>query len=279
MFFNNMSFNKMLFIKKSTKKMNTKHVIASCLLLAAGALAPTAHAQHSLGLGVKLLGSTWKGENVESGNDFESTDGAQLGFNLVYQYNRFYTGFNFQGGDYKFKDDAPDQISKSDDVYTTTSLQSGEDVKVNRGEADILIGYYFFPKVSFFLDLKSITSEWKDGDPDTENYANQFIGVGLGVSGFIPLNDNWMLFGSFGFVPNGTIRQTKGGDNDDIGNGNSGALEFGGIYNFNRNNRLNFGLKSQWQNYEFDDPDRSEQKHQVGSLFIGYNYLFLFGQH
>jgi hypothetical protein len=274
-----MIFKKVLCKKMISKNMNTKNLIVSCCLLAAGALTSSAYAQHSLGLGVKLLGSNWKGENVESSNEFESTNGAQLGFNLVYQYNRFYTGFNFQGGDYKFKDDAPDQISKSDDVYTTTSLQPGEEAKINRGEADLLVGYYFWPKVSLFLDLKSITNEWKDGDPDTENYATQFIGLGLGVSGFIPLNDNWMLFGSFGLVPNGTLRQTKGGDNDDIGNGNAGALEFGGIYHFNRSNRLNFGLKSQWQNYEFDDPARSEQKHQVGSLFVGYNYIFHFGAH
>ena len=258
--------------------MNTKKLLLNGCLLTACLLSQGAYAQHSLGLGVKLLGSTWKGENVESGNDFESTDGGQLGFNLVYQYNKLYTGFNFQGGEYKFKDDAPDQISKTGSVYTTTSLQPGEQVKIKRSEADILVGYYFWPKVSLFLDLKVIGNEWEDDDPDTENYANQFIGLGLGVSGFIPLGEQWMLFGSFGIVPSGTVLQTKSGDRDDIGNGTSGALEFGGIFQFNRNNRLNFGLKSQWQNYEFDDPNSSEQKHQVGSLFIGYNYLFLFGQ-
>jgi hypothetical protein len=38
-------------------------------------------------------------------------------------------------------------------------------------------------------------------------------------------------------------------------------------------------LKSQWQNYEFDNVARSEQKHQLGGVFVGYNYLFEFGQH
>jgi hypothetical protein len=259
--------------------MKTKNLTLICLVAIATLLTPAAFAQHSLGLGVKLLGSNWKGENAASGNDFESTNGGQFGFNLVYQYKRFYTGFNFQGGEYKFKDDAPDQISKDGSIYTTNRLLPGEELTINRGEADILVGYYFWPKVSLFLDLKSITSEWNDNDPDTDNYATQFLGLGFGVSGFIPLNDNWMLFGSFGIVPNGTLRQIKGGDKGEIGDGNSGALEFGAIYHFNRNNRLNFGLKSQWQNYEFDNAARSEQKHQVGSLFIGYNYLFLFGQH
>ncbi|MGD8591621.1 MAG: hypothetical protein PVF82_02250 [Gammaproteobacteria bacterium] len=249
--------------------MKTKNLILSCLAVITSLSAPVAFAQQSLGLGAKLLGSTWKGDNVDSGTEFESTNGSQFGFNLVYQYNRFYTGFNFQGGEYKFKDDAPDKI------YNVTK-QPSRDLKINRGEADILVGYYFWPKVSLFLDLKSITNEWNDDDPDTDNYATQFLGVGFGVSGFIPLNDNWMLFGSFGIVPGGTIRQIKGYNQGEIGNGDSGALEFGATYNFNRNNRLNFGLKSQWQNYEFDNLARSEQKHQVGSFFIGYNYLFLF---
>ncbi|KPJ94286.1 MAG: hypothetical protein AMJ53_05550 [Gammaproteobacteria bacterium SG8_11] len=249
--------------------MNTKNLLLSSLILATSVLSQVAHAQHSLGLGVKLLGSTWKGDNVDSVTDFESTTGNQFGFNLVYQYNRFYTGFNFQGGEYKFKDSAPDKIIAIGKVPS-------EDVKIDRGEGDILVGYYFWPQVSLFLDLKSITSEWKDDNPLTQKYATQFVGLGFGVSGYIPLSDSWMLFGSFGVVPNGTIKQIKGSYSGDIGNGDSGALEFGAIYHFNRNNRLNFGLKSQWQTYEFDNLARSEQKHQVGSLFIGYNYLFLF---
>ncbi len=255
--------------------MKTKNLTLSCLIVFTSLLAPTAFAEHTLGLGVKILGSTWKGENKDSNTEFESTHGSQLGFNLVYQYKRLYTGFNFQGGEYKFKDDAPDKIYK-------IGKERSRDLKINRAEADILVGYYFWQKVSLFLDLKSIANEWKDDDSATANYATQFLGVGFGVSGYIPLNDDWMLFGSFGVVPNGTIRQVKGDEKDDkgeIGNGDSGALEFGAIYQFNRNNRLNFGLKSQWQNYEFDNIARSEQKHQLTSLFIGYNYLFLFGQH
>lgn len=253
--------------------MNIKTLIMSSLILTVSALSPAAYAQSSLGLGAKLLGTGWKGDNVTSGTEFESNSGGQLGFNLVYQYNRLYTGFNFQKGDYKFKDDAPDQ------VYESGSVQPSQDIKINRSEVDVLVGYYFWPKVSLFLDLKAIKSVWKDDDPDTKNYATEFGGLGLGVSGYLPLDDKWMLFGSFGVVPSGTIKQTQGeGDTGEIGSGNSGALELGAIYQFNRHNRLNFGLKTQWQNYQFDDPDSSEQKHLVGGLFLGYNYLFLFGQ-
>ena len=251
--------------------MNTKKLLLNGCLLTACLLSQGAYAQHSLGLGVKLLGSTWKGENVDSNTEFESDNGGQLGINLVYQYNRLYTGFNFQGGDYKFKDEAPDKI------YENIKVPS-DDVKIKRNEADILVGYYFWPKVSLFLDIKSITNEWNDDNPDTDNYANQFLGLGLGISGFIPLGETWMLFGSFGVVPSGTIKQIQGDDTGEIGDGSSAALEFGAIYHFNRNNRLNFGLKSQWQTYEFDNLAQSEQKHQIHSVFFGYNYLFLFGQ-
>lgn len=255
--------------------MKTKNITVSFLLLTASLISHTAAAQNpmSLGLGVKLLGSQWKGDNVDSDTTFESTNGGQFGLNLVFQRGRFYTGFNFQSGNYKFKDDAPDQISKTDSVYTKTPVQ---DITIKRGEADLLVGYYFWPKISLFLDIKSISSVWDDNNKDTENYGTDFVGLGMGVSGFIPLNEKWTLFGSFGLVPKGTIKQ-RNGDKDEIGSGNSGALEFGSIFNITNQHRINFGLKSQWQNYKFDDNQNNEQKHQLSSVFIGYNYVFYFG--
>ena len=262
--------------------MKTKTLTISFLIVTASLFAHSGAAQSaattspmSLGLGVKLLGSQWKGDNVDSDTTFESSNGGQFGLNLVFQKGRFYTGLNLQSGDYKFKDDAPDQISKTDSTYSKTPVQ---DITIKRGEADILVGYYFWPKVSLFLDIKSISNVWDDKDPDTDNYATEFLGLGLGVSGFIPLNEQWTLFGSFGVVPSGTIKQ-KNGDNNEIGNGNSGALEFGSIFNITNQHRINFGLKSQWQNYKFDNDQSDEQKHQLASVFLGYNYVFFFGPH
>jgi len=257
--------------------MKTKTLAISCLLLTASVLSHSAAAQGpmSLGLGVKLLGSQWKGDNVDSDTTFESSNGGQFGLNLVFQKSRFYTGFNFQSGNYKFKDDAPDQIRKTDSTYAKTPAQ---DVTIKRGEADILVGYYFWPKVSLFLDIKAISSEWDDNNSDTTNYGTDFLGLGLGVSGFIPLTNQWTLFGSFGVVPSGNIKQ-RNGDKADLGSGSSGALEFGSIFNITNQHRINFGLKSQWQDYKFDDPQSNEQKHQLTSVFLGYNYVFLFGPH
>jgi hypothetical protein len=260
--------------------MKIKTLMFCGLALTAGLLSQSAAAQSpaSLGLGVKLLGSQWTGDNVDSDTTYKSSNGGQFGLNLVFQKGRFYTGFNFQGGDYKFKDDAPDQISKSDSQYSKVQLQKGEEVTIKRDEADLLVGYYFWPKISLFLDIKSISSVWDDKDKDTTNYGTNYVGLGLGVSGFIPLNQQWTLFGSFGLVPKGTIKQ-KNGDKAEIGSGSSGALEFGSIYNITNQHRINFGLKSQWQNYKFDNEQNDEQKHQLTSVFIGYNYVFFFGHH
>jgi hypothetical protein len=257
--------------------MKTKIFTFGCLIAAASLMSHTAAAQSpmSLGLGVKLLGSQWSGDNVTSDTTFKSTNGGQFGLNLVFQKGRFYTGFNFQGGNYKFKDNTPDQISKTDSTYAVTPTQ---DATIKRGEADILVGYYFWPKISLFLDIKSISDEWLDDNKDSANYGTDFLGLGLGISGFIPLNEQWTLYGSFGLVPNGNIKQ-RNGDKADLGSGSSGALEFGSIFNITNQHRLNFGLKSQWQDYKFDNAQNDEQKHQLTSVFLGYNYVFFFGAH
>jgi hypothetical protein len=257
--------------------MKTKALTVGCLLIFASLspLAAQAQSPMSLGLGVKLLGSQWKGDNVDSGTSFESTNGGQFGLNLVFQKGRFYTGFNFQSGNYKFKDNTPDQISKTGSTYTVTPTQ---DATIKRGEADILAGYYIWPRVSLFLDIKSISSEWDDKNQNTKNYGMDFLGLGLGVSGFIPLNEQWTLFGSLGVVPNGTVKQ-RNGDKADLGSGSSGALEFGSIFNITPQQRINFGLKSQWQDFKFDSTPAIEQKHQLTSIFLGYNYVFFFGSH
>jgi hypothetical protein len=212
----------------------------------------------SLGLGVKLMANNWKGENKNSDIEFESTEGGQFGFNAVLQKGKFYAGLNLQGGDYTFEDDLPEAVAAKEPVAT-------DKVTIERGEWDILMGYYFWPRVSLFLDLKAIGTNWKKYD-----YSLTFWGPGLGASGFIPLNRNWLLFGSLGIVPIGNLEV----DNNSVGDGTSAAFEFGAAYHFNRRNRINFGIKTQSQNYKFDSGE--EQQHQVNSLFLGYNHLFLF---
>jgi hypothetical protein len=137
------------------------------------------------------------------------------------------------------------------------------EASIERNEFDLLFGYYFWPRVSLFLDFKAINSKW-----NTLDYKTEFGGIGFGATGFIPLNQNWVMHGTIGIVPAGNV-EVNGANK---GDGNSGAIEFGAVYSINAHNRINFGIKLQSQTYEFDDG--TEQSHQLNGLYLGYNYIF-----
>ena len=221
--------------------------------------APAVQAGHSLSIGGAIHGSGWEGDNGSGNSDFESDRGGQLAASINYRYNKFYTGLNLQGGTYTFDDDAPTQ-------FTSNGTIASRDVKIEHSDFDLLAGYYFWPNVSLFLDLKVMHSKWRDTD-----YEQAFGGLGLGISGFIPLDDKWLLFGSFGVV-NGEID-----DDDDTsghGDGRSTALAAGAVYRLDKSNTFNFGLKS--RNYDFEFDDGNEQEYSINALFFGYTHTFDF---
>ncbi len=167
-------------------------------------------ADQRLTFGAKLLGAGWNGDNGSGGSDFESDEGGQFALNISYQLDNFYTGLNLQGGEYDFNSNAPDKFTLAGRVATSN-------VRIKQRDFDLLVGYYFWPQVSLFADLKVVSNDWKN-DPYTQN----FVGLGLGTSGFIPLNPKWTLFGSFGFIGKGDI---KDGSDNKVGEGKSWALE------------------------------------------------------
>ena len=116
---------------------------------------------------------------------------------------------------------------------------------------------------SLFLDLKVAKSEWRN-----TGYEQAFSGLGFGVSGFHGLNENWVLFGSLGFV-GGNLD-----DNDDssIGDGESSALVFGAVYRIDDDDTINFGLKL--RSYDFDFDDGNKQDYSLNGLFFGYQHIF-----
>ena len=126
----------------------------------------------------------------------------------------------------------------------------------------MLVGYYFWSQVSLFVDIKSVTNDWLDG-----SYKQNFLGLGLGTSGYIPINDKWTLFGSFGFIGGGEIK-----DNNDnkVGEGSSWALEVGTVYSINERHFLNAGIKTRKYNFEY--LDSTEQDYSINAIFIGYNF-------
>ncbi|MBT8119108.1 MAG: hypothetical protein KJN89_05265 [Gammaproteobacteria bacterium] len=214
-------------------------------------------AEQRLTFGAKLLAAGWNGDNGAGGTDFESDEGGQFGLNIAYKIGRFYTGLNLQRGEYNFKNEAPDK-------FTTSGRIPSSDVKIQQSDLDLLVGYYFWSQVSLFADIKSVTNNWLD-----EPYKQTFLGLGIGTSGYIPLNEKWTLFGSFGFIGRGEIRDD---DDNKVGEGTSWALEAGTIYSINERNFINAGIKTRKYNFEYLDD--SKQQYNINALFIGYNYSF-----
>jgi len=232
---------------------------AVCALMLVLAYAPASQASQSLSVGATINGSNWKGNNGSGNSDFESDRGGQLAASINYRVDSFYTGLNLQGGTYDFGSDAPTQ-------FTSNGTLTSSDVKIEHSDFDLLAGYYFWSNISLFLDLKVTHSEWRD-----TGYEQAFSGLGIGVSGFHPINDKWVLFGSFGFV-NGNLD-----DNDDRsshGDGTSSALVGGAVYRIDKANTINFGLKL--RSYDFDFDDGNNQEYSLNGLFFGYNHTFDF---
>ncbi len=244
--------------------MQTIKTIKSYCCRLAGAIAlgslaayvPASLAADSVGLGITLNGSTWKGDNGPGRSDFESDDGGQFAINLNFRRERFYTGINLQGGDYRFDSTLPDQ-------FTSAGTMSSADADVEHSDFDLLVGYYFWSNLSLFLDLKVASSKWR-----SNGYRQIFSGLGLGISGFHTINDQWLLFGSLGFV-SGQLD-----DNDDhrIGDGDSSALVAGAVYRVDDDDTINFGLKLRAYDFNFDDGN--EQDFTLNGVFFGYNHLF-----
>lgn len=247
------------------KNRNLKPVVprlpaaGACALILLLAFAPAGHAAQSLSVGGTINAAGWEGDNGSGNSDFESDRGGQLAASVHYRVNQFYTGLNLQGGTYEFSGDAPTQ-------FTSNGVVTSDDVKVEHSDFDLLVGYYFWSNVSLFLDLKVAHSKWRD-----TGYEQAFGGLGFGVSGFHPIDDKWVLFGSFGFV-NGDVDDDD--DSSSHGDGTSTALVGGAVYRFDQSNTINFGLK--FRRYELDFDDGNEQEYTLNGLFFGYNHTFNF---
>ena len=208
------------------------------------------------GVGARLQLSNWKGDNNGSSQDYNA-NATQLAVSFHYQFKRFYSGLSLQSGSFSFTNGVPEMNSK-----TTSTTPTNDSATIERGEADLLAGYYFWSHVSLFLDAKSITNTWRD-----LNYNAKYTGLGIGVSGFVPLPNNWTFYASFGIIP---LKVSADGDN--IGDGSGSTLELGMTYAVNKHHNLGIGIKSQSQSYNFDNDHK--QKQSLGGLTLAYNFNF-----
>lgn len=239
--------------------INTNRMKNCIILLLMGvnlSFAPCASAGEAdrFGLGARLQLSNWKGDNNSSSPDFEAS-ASQFSVSLRYQHGRFYSGLSLQGGSFSFDNGAPAMNNKTTTVPVTS-------VTIDRGEVDLLAGYYFWPQVSLFADIKNVTNTWRD-----KGYSTKVTGLGLGITGFAPLPDHWIFYATFGIVP-----LTIETGSDTIGDGSGASLELGATYSIDNHHNLSIGVKSQSQTYNFDNGHK--QTHSLGGLTLGYNYTF-----
>lgn len=205
---------------------------------------------------IKILGGGYTGKNTTSETEFNSGEGGQLVMNMAYQYGKFYTGLNIQGGVYSFDKQAPDQVTPS-----VTSSVSND--KVTHAEVDLVFGYYLIDQLSVFIDLKTVSDTW-----ESNQHAQEFSGAGLGLAGYWPINNKWIVYGSFGGVSSGELKYSG----EKFGEGKSQSLDIGALYKLTTNHRLTFGVKRTRYVYEYDSGD--EQRYIIGGGYIGYNYAF-----
>ena len=206
----------------------------------------------NVSVSASLQPSTWEGKNLNGGTSFDATGNA-LQLNLNISKGLFYGGLSFQGAEYDFTNGAPNKVSK------TVSVQD-DDATIKRGEFDLVFGYYIIPQMSLFIDFKTIENNWEN-----DAYSLRYKGAGLGVNGYHPLNKDWLLIGSIGFM--GLDIKANG---DSIGDGKGSALTIGALYKINQ--RANFSIRLKAQHNEYDFDQGSEQEHDIAGLVFGISY-------
>ncbi|MDH5445342.1 MAG: hypothetical protein OEY52_07280 [Gammaproteobacteria bacterium] len=231
------------------------YLTAFCILFL---LSVDSRAETSSGLSfsVKAMGGGWKAKNSREGETLQSDEGRQVGFSIAYLSGNFYTGLNLQGGEYKFEKEGPYQV-------TETGTDTVSNDTINRSEVDLVFGYYLTQRISVFFDIKGTTSTWQ-----SNNYQQEYGGLGIGIAGYWPVSSDWKIYGSFGVIPSGEVK-TNG---KKIGKGKSSGLDIGALYSLSDSHRLMFGIKSSSYEYEFDNG--GFQKHEIGGVYVGYNYAF-----
>lgn len=224
------------------------------IIFIAGITSAVAAEPYRLGLGVNLQASTWEGENLSASNSYD-TKGGLSELYLSVMHERFYAGFSVQGSNFDFTDGAPNQVS-------TTGVSAPQADELQRGEFDLVAGYFFWDHVSLFLDAKGEGYKWKNS-----GLEQKMNGLGVGVAGNWPINGDWNFFSSFGLT---ALNIKTGGDS--IGDGVGSLFRVGGAYAMTPHDALQLGLKVQSHRLSYDVGN--EQKYTVSGLFVGYRHVF-----
>ena len=180
-------------------------------------------------------------------------DGSLLHVQMALHWTKVYAGAGLSGGKFDFGTRAPRQPTAAAGPAPSGTLQ--------RGEFDVVLGYYFWEPVALFAALKSTSAKWDDG------YTLSTGGLGVGASGQHAVAPLWSLLWHLGVMP----LDLKHGS-DKVGTGSATTLEVSGVYRTNATTGLHFGLKLQGQKLDFDNGVR--QTSNVSTLGFGVNHAF-----
>lgn len=236
-------------MEKKTFIINITFIIISLLLPAAAWSKDTL----DYNAGGRVIFGTWEGENDSDGSNFDA-DTVQIGADFIMRFGKFYTGVGVIAGEFDFIGNAPDRPTRANPPSTRT--------RINRGEINMIVGYYIIPQVSVFLDAQVINNKWVG-----EDYEISYNGLGFGASAHAPITKEWIIFGSIGVVPVNIEENDKR-----IGNGRGSSLEIGGMYVINKTMTMSASIRAQGREFDYDTaPD---QTHDVGGLQFRFNKAF-----
>lgn len=250
-------------VRKMTKSKSLVSVISSAMVMLSTILYPvcsSADANISITPGARLLPSKWSGENKDTGESFSSS-ATNLGVNVKVQWRELYGGLSLAGGEYKF--DAKDY---SPARPTATRILVQDPIKINRGEFDLVVGYYVWDYISVFVDIRSKSLKWQD------DYEMNYAGLGAGVTAHYNFTPKWTIFGSVGASSLNIRAKEKDVDEEDIGDGSGSAAEFGALFRLTKWINLYGTVKAQQQEYNYDN--NISETHNMGSVTFGVNTVF-----
>ncbi len=210
-----------------------------------------------LTLGAKIHAGGWSGENRgQNSGDIESDSGAGGGLSLGLRKARWFGVLNLQSGSYEFDDQQPNY----DPEFITT-----DELTIDSAFFSLGLGYQFNRYLALQGGFKSHNQSWEDFDRELV-----YAGLGIGVTGFIPVTQNWTLYGTLGL--NSMTIEDK--DGNDVGDAGSSSLELGAAFRLTAASSISFGFKNEFVDSEFDSGN--EQEHNIGNIYFGYNHGFRF---
>ncbi len=204
--------------------------------------------------GVKLQTGTLTAESPDQTTSVRGV-GRGLAMGAKLQRNAAYGAVQVLVGRYRFEDELPPHPLRGE-------INDPSAKNLDRGEVDLVAGYFFWPRLSLFMTLKSITNRWQNVSGEIRS-----SGLGMGASTFGHISANWYWHGALGVSALATREKDKR-----IGNARHGMLELAGGYVLNPRTHIHLFLKSTAQRYVYDDGGKSV--HRVGALGLSLQREF-----